>query len=175
MGKTIFKIPQSRHPFVGLGEGFIIAENGRSEPKITVTFPSHSIEITTITGEKAKEMIAQMNSDDIWDEDKIEYAKGVVCKILDLDLISLSKSKKTKCSFGRLLIYEYAHNKLKISLSKCAQMFVVNSNSPGGVHNMIKKLQIIKEKDCKYMEDWERSSYILFQKEIEQYEYTFEL
>lgn len=175
MGRIIFKIPESRHPFVGLGEGFVVAENGKMEPKITVKFPSHSVEITTITGEKAKEMMAQMSSDDVWDEDKIEYAKSIVCKILDLDLISLSKSKKHKCSFGRLLIYEYAHNKLGISLPKCAQMFIVNSDSPGGVHNMIKKLQTLKEKDCKYMEDWERSSYILFQKEIEQYEYMFEL
>lgn len=175
MGKIIFKVPESKHPFVGLGEGFIIAENGKVEPKITVSFPSHSIEIITLTGEQAKLIISQMNSDDVVDEDKIEYAKGIVCKILQIDSISLHKSKSNKCAFGRTLIYEYAHKKLNISFPKCAGLFIVNSNSPGGICNILTKLETRKEENMKYMPSWEQFAYLSFQEEMKNYSYIFEM
>ena len=175
MGKTIFKIPQSRHPFVGLGEGFIIAENDRSEPKITVTFPSHSIEIITLTGEQAKILISQMNSDDVVDDDKIEYAKGIICKLLNIDQTELSISKKHKCAFGRMLIWEYAHRKLNISFPKCRGIFSINSNSEGGIHNRIVELEKRKEESMKYMEPWEKFTYINFQEEMKNYSQIFEM
>lgn len=172
MGKIIFRVPESRHPFVGLGEGFIVAENSKEEPKITVKFPSHSIEITTVKGMEAKKMMAQMSSDDVWEEDKIDYAKGVVCRILKVNLINLNRSNRIpECVWGRWLIWEYCKTNLDFSYSRCGRIFNMDHST---VHAAMKKLNVRKEDNYKYMKEWEKSSYILFQREMEQYEYMFE-
>lgn len=171
MGRIIFKIPESRHPFVGLGEGIIIAENRKVEPKITVTFPSHSIEITTMTGEQAKIFISQMNSDNVWNEDRVEYAKGKACEILSISYIQLhTKSKDRKAAFGRWLVWEYAKN-LKMNFNECGRIFDMKHST---VHVALKKLEEKKEKSLKYMTGWEKSAYVLFQQEMRNYSQIFE-
>ena len=51
MSKITFEIPQNKHPFIGMGEGIIVTENGKMEPKITIKFPKYNIEVDVATGE----------------------------------------------------------------------------------------------------------------------------
>lgn len=172
MGKIIFKVPESKHPFVGLGEGIIIAENGKVEPKITVTFPAHSIEIITMTGKDAKLLISQMNSDEVWNEDKIEYAKNKVCEILCINPVKLYVSRDEKAAFGRWMVWEYANKILNMTPTQCAEIFNMSHST---VHCALGKIEELKEKNMKYMAGWQQFAYISFQEEMKKYSQIFEM
>lgn len=173
MGRIIFKVPESKHPFVGMGEGVIVTENGRMEPKIVVKFPQYGIEITTIEGEKAKDLISRMSSEYVTNDDKVEYAKSVACDVLSIDRLQLSKSQSPKPVFGRWLIWDYANKNLEMSYSDCGRLFNMGH---AAVMTAIKNLRERMDKDNrKYMEDWQQSSYILFKKEMEIYISIFQI
>lgn len=173
MGRVIFKVPESKHPFVGMGEGIIVTENGKMEPKITIKFPEYDIEITTIKGKKAKDFIKQMGSDQLSDNDKIEHAKNTVCDLLSISLLELGKSQKPEASFGRWLVWEYANKNLNMSYPQCGRLFNMTHSA---VHTALRNLKdSMDDKNRKYMEDWKQSSYILFKKEMEMYTSIFQI
>lgn len=124
MSRVTFEVPQSKHPFVGLGTGIIITENGDQEPKVIVKFPLYGIEITTALGEEAKKVMLEMNSNEVFNDDRIEYAKNIVCDILGITILELNNSKKKeKAVFGRWLVWDYAKNNLNLSMECCGDIF----------------------------------------------------
>lgn len=127
MSRITFEVPQSKHPFVGLGTGIIITENGDQEPKITVKFPLYGIEIITALGEDAKKVMLEMNSDEVFNEDRIEYAKNIACEVLDINMFELITVKKRsgpqKAAFGRWMVWDYAKNNLNLSFNECGDIF----------------------------------------------------
>ena len=127
MSRITFEVPQSKHPFVGLGTGIIITENGDQEPRIIVKFPLYGIEIVTALGEDAKKVMLEMNSDEVFNEDRIEYAKNVVCEVLGISMFDLmtsqKRSGKQKAAFGRWLVWDYAKNHLNLSTYECGDIF----------------------------------------------------
>jgi hypothetical protein len=127
MSRITFEVPQSKHPFVGLGPGIIITENGDQEPRIIVKFPLYGIEIVTALGDEAKKVMLNMSSDEVFNEDRIEYAKNIACEVLEISMFELltsqKKSGEQKASFGRWLVWDYAKNNLNLSLSECGDIF----------------------------------------------------
>lgn len=163
MSRTTFEVPQSRHPFAGLGTGIIVAENGKEEPKITIRFPLYGIEVITATGDEAKRMIHKINSDELFVEDKIDHAKSVVCNILGIDEFTLNNAKRNERSvFGRWLVWDYMKNQLNLSLVKCGEAFGKN-------HSTVKHgLKKIEPDELRFLLKWQRMAYSSFQTKIKE-------
>ena len=163
MSTITFEIPQSRHPFIGMGDGIIVTENGKMEPKVAIKFPKHNIEIIVGTGEDAKAMIAHLNSDEYYNNNKAEIAIEIACKILDLEPHMLQlKTKEEKIVFARWMVWKYCVKTLGISLTECGEMFGLDHST---VIHGVDKLSIEK---LKYLSPWQASAYREFRKKIEE-------
>lgn len=166
MSRTIFEVPQSKHPFVGLGTGIIITENGKQEPKVTIRFPLYDIELVTAVGEKAKTVIMEMNSDETFDGDRIEYAKNAACEILSINSYQMNTStKKQEAVFARWLVFDYAKNSLNFSLSRCGRLFFPEKDHATVLHAINK----LKKDELKYLSSWQKEAHSQFWKRMRTY------
>jgi hypothetical protein len=164
MSRITFEIPQSRHPFIGLGTGIIITENGREEPKIIIKFPLHNIEIVTSTGDSARSIIAELHSDETFNLDRVEFAKNAACDILQVGEHLLHiKTKKEKPVFARWLVWYYAKNTLKMNDSECGRIFGFNRLT---VRDAVKHF---KPENVNYLLGWQRTAYDRFCEEMKNY------
>lgn len=162
MSKITFEIPQNKHPFIGMGEGIIITENGKMEPRIVIKFPKRNIEVEIATGDEAKAMIAELNSDEYYNDSKAEIAKQTACDILGIEPYMLQlKSKDEKPVFARWLVWKYSHKTLGISLYDCADMFGLDHST---VSYGVKQLE---DDNIKYLLSWQSSAYREFKRRIE--------
>lgn len=162
MSKITFEIPQNKHPFIGMGKGIIITENGKMEPKIVIKFPKQNVEITVATGDEAKAMIAELNSDEYYNDSKAEIAKNIACDILGIEPYMLHiKTKDEKPVFARWMVWRYAHKTLKMSLNDCGDMFGLDHST---VSWGIDKLN---DEELKYLSSWQFSAYKEFRRKLE--------
>jgi chromosomal replication initiation ATPase DnaA len=162
MSRITFEIPQNKHPFIGMGTGIIITENGKEEPKIVIKFPKQNVEIIVATGDKAKAMIAELNSDEYYNDSKAEIAKKVACEILEIEPYMLQiKSKDEKPVFGRWMVWRYAHKFLGMSLNDCGEMFGLDHSTA------FYGIDKLNEEDLKYLSSWQSSAYREFKRRIE--------
>ena len=164
MSRTTFEVPQSRHPFVGLGTGIIVTENGKEEPRILIKFPEYGIEVVTATGEKAKKVMLEMNEDECFNADRIEYAKGVACDVLKINSFSLNAGRKEeKAVFARWLIWDYANNSLHLSQRECGDLF-------GKDHATVKwGVDQLKGENLKFLNGWRKMAHITFWEKMNEY------
>lgn len=171
MSRTIFEVPQAKHPFAGLGTGIIIAENGKEDPKIIIRFPLYGIEVVTAVGEKAKNIMLGMSSDDVYDEDRIEYAKNSAGSILGITSFQMNTSiKKEEAVFARWLVFDYAKNSLSHSMAECGKIFSPKKDR-NTVLNGIKKLE---KENVKYLSKWQQDAYHSFWEKMNKYNYTLQ-
>lgn len=158
MSRTTFEVPQSRHPFAGLGTGIIVAENGKEEPKITIRFPLYGIEVVTAKGDDAKRLMMKMNSDEYFIEDRIDYIKSVACSTLGIDEFTINTAKKNeRAVFARWLVWKYLRENTNLSLAKCGELF---KKDHATVKHGIKK---VAPDEVKYMSKWQQIAYYSFQ------------
>lgn len=171
MSRTIFEVPQAKHPFAGLGTGIIIAENGKEEPKITIRFPLYNIEIVTATGERAKKIMLGMSSDDVYDEDRIEFAKNIAGSILGVTSFQMNTSiRKEEAVFARWLVFDYAKNSLSYSINECGKIFSPEKDY-STVRNGIEKLE---KENHKYLSKWQQEAHNTFWEKMRIYNLTLQ-
>lgn len=125
MSRITFDIPQAKHPFIGLGDGIIICENGKEEPKIIIRFPLRGIDVVTATGEEAKAIILKLNeTESYYGNDRLEYAKNAACNAVGIDTFWLhAKGKEEKGVFARWLVWDYTKNNMGMTLQECGNIF----------------------------------------------------
>ena len=162
MSKITFEIPQNKHPFIGMGEGIIVTENGKMEPKITIKFPKYNIEVDVATGDDAKAMIAELNSDEYYNHNKADIAKEIVCDILKIEPYTLHiKSKDEKPVFARWIVWKYCNKSLKMSLNECGDMFGLDHST------VVHGVKTLEDENIKYLLTWQSSAYREFRRRIE--------
>ena len=162
MSKITFEIPQNKHPFIGMGDGIIITENGKMEPKIVIQFPKLNLEIPIATGEEAKAMIAELNSDEYYNYNRAEIAKEIACNILGIEPYTLQlKTKDEKPVFARWLVWKYCNKDLKMSLYDCGDMFGLDHST------VVHGTKQLEDDNIKFLSSWQSSAYREFKTRIE--------
>ena len=164
MSRITFEIPQYKHPFIGLGTGIIVTENGREEPRIVIKFPLHGIEIVTATGEEAKSAMADLNSDECFDSDRIKFARNTACEALHLENGLLDvKTRKEEIVFARWLVWDYAKNVLKMSLHSCGDIFNLDHAT------VMWGVKQLNKDNVKFLTGWRKIAYEKFWESMKAY------
>ena len=157
MSRTTFEIPQAKHPFIGLGTGIIITENGREEPRIIIKFPLHNIEIVAARGEEAKVMVNKLNTDESSTEDKIEFVKTLACEIVGIPYLKINSGRRdARAVFARWLVWDYQRKVLKLSLEACGETFDLDHAT------VIYGMKQLSGENLRYLTGWRAYAYSKF-------------
>jgi hypothetical protein len=164
MSRITFEIPQAKHPFIGMGDGIIISENGTMPPRIIIRFPSRNIEVVTAIGEEAKAIMAKLNEDAIFDEDRVEYAKNIACGVLGIDIYQLNvRGRDEKAVFGRWLVWDYAKNHLMMTLEECGDIFELDHSTVSYA------LKLLSDENVRFLVGWQKVAHCKFWQEMAAY------
>lgn len=157
MSRTTFEIPQAKHPFVGLGTGFIITENGKEEPRIIIRFPLHNIEIVAATGEQAKSITAKLNVEESSTEDKIEFVKTIACEMTGIPYLNINRGRSDeRAVFARWLVWDYQKKILKMSFEQCGNTFGLDHST------VIYGMKQLSGENLRYLTGWRAYAYNKF-------------
>lgn len=157
MSRTTFEIPQAKHPFIGLGTGIIITENGREEPRIIIKFPLHNIEIVAARGEEAKAMVNKLNTDESSTEDKTEFVKTLACEIVGIPYLKINSGRRdARAVFARWLVWDYQRKVLKLSLEACGETFDLDHAT------VIYGMKQLSGENLRYLTGWRAYAYNKF-------------
>lgn len=165
MSRTTFEIPQAKHPFVGLGTGFIITENGKEEPRIIIRFPLHNIEIVAATGEQAKSITAKLNVEESSTEDKIEFVKTIACEMTGIPYLKINSGRRdARAVFARWLVWDYQRKVLKLSLEACGEVFGLDHAT------VLYGINQLKPENIRSLNGWRKYAYTKFWEAVDSQE-----